>query len=185
MLFSLLACSLVDRPTVALREAHSALQVGNLEAFEQRVDMETVVPQAAEGCTRVTLLEDWAERSKRPNQELRSLIRSAGTGLLSGLTDAAAPQLVADARAGFGDKTLQELCPAIHQGDVAGIRTETDGDNGTAWLPIRAWGVETELQADLVRGEQGWRVTSLDFDPAIADIKKGLESPRLESAPAR
>jgi hypothetical protein len=169
------ACSLVFGPRPALVEAHEALKSGDLATFETRVDLDTVAAQATEGCVRVTLLEDWGELSQRKSP-LRDLALSAGRGLLGGLVEASAEDLARQARAEFGQKSIEELCPAIQPGPPSQLRLETQGDRATASLPITAWGASTWLQADMREGEGGWRVVGLDFDPAIADIKAHLEA---------
>lgn len=176
LILTTLACSLLDRPAQALAQAYGALQDGDLETFERRVDMDQVVPDAFEGCTRITLLEDWAERSAAPNQGLRELGRTLGRGLLNSAVESAGPELVDDARAGFGTKSLSDVCPAIQPGDIGRVRTQVDGRRATAHLPIVAWGVEASVEASMTQGEDGWQVVGLDFDGAIAEIKAGLEA---------
>ncbi|MCP4805232.1 MAG: hypothetical protein GY913_02940 [Proteobacteria bacterium] len=177
MILSVLACSLLDAPEPAAREAFYALRDGNLESFEARVDMDAVVPQAFEGCTRITLLEDWGERAAAPNQGLRELGRTLGRGLLNSAVESAGPELVADARAGFGSKPISELCPAIQPGDVLRASFDVNGNLATGQLPIVAWGVETHVDAAMTKNDQGWHIVGLDFDKAIAEIKTGLEQP--------
>lgn len=174
LLLHTLACGLFGGPRAALNEGWNALVAGDLEAFEAVVELETVVPQAVEGCVRVSMLPEWAEREKRPPNALRGLGQALGRGLLSGVVEAGAEELVADARTDFGTKRPDELCPAIQPGDPERATVERNGDLATARLPIVAYDTETWLVADMRRTEAGWKVTSLDFEPAIVELKQAL-----------
>ena len=134
-----------------------------------------MAPQATEGCLRITMLEDWGQVSQRKSP-LRDLALSAGRGLLGGLVEAGAEELAAQARADFGEKTLEELCPAIQPGPSSELKLDTQGDRATASLPIVAWGASTWIEADMREQDAGWRVVGLDFEPAIVDIKAHLEA---------
>jgi len=175
-LLLLAACNLWGGPKPALVQGWTALAEGDLQSFEEVVDIEAVVPQAVEGCVRVGLLEEWAEQEKKPPNALRDLGRSLGRGLLTGVVEANEAQLVADARAEFGQKRPDELCPAIRPGAQDKASIDRQGDTATAMLPIVAYEVETYLVAGMKKGEEGWRVTGLDFEPAIGDIKRELKA---------
>ena len=162
-------------PRSALNDGITALNTGDLEAFEEVVVLETVVPDAAEGCARITLLEDWAEVSKVKNP-LATIALSAGRGLLDGFIEMGTQDLVLQVRTEFGKKPLSEVCPAIQPGDRSQVRVQTQGDRATAQLPIVAWGAQTSVAAEMQKGEQGWQVVGLDFEPAIAEIKTHIES---------
>jgi hypothetical protein len=177
LLLNFLACGLFGGPKPALAEAWTGLVEGDLERFERVVVLETVAPQATEGCIRVSLLEEWAEQEKKPPSVLRDIGQSVGRGLLTGLVEASEEQLVADARADFGTKRPEELCPAIQPGDPDKARIERDGDVATAMLPIVAYETETFLVADMEKTEEGWKVTGVDFEPAIVELKQALTAP--------
>ncbi len=173
-LLLLTACSFFG-PRSALNDGMTALNDGDLQAFEEVVVLETVLPDAAEGCARITLLEDWAEISK-VNNPLAKIALSAGRGLLDGAIELGTQDMLVQVRADFGSKPLSEVCPAIQPGPLSKVRVETHGDRATAQLPIQAWGAQTSVAAEMQKGEQGWQVVALDFEPAISAIKTHIES---------
>ncbi|MED5373566.1 MAG: hypothetical protein VX899_21290 [Myxococcota bacterium] len=176
----LTGCSLFG-PRPALIQGATALNDGDLASFEEVVVLDEVLPPAAEGCARITLLEDWGERSQRQkNNPLAGIALAAGRGLLDGLLEAGKEDLVAQARAEFGKKPPGEYCPAIQAGDLTSARVERNGTLATAWLPIQAWGVETTVAAKMEKREPGGQVVDLDFEAAIAEIKQELERQATE-----
>ncbi|HJN75982.1 MAG TPA: hypothetical protein QGF58_18775 [Myxococcota bacterium] len=44
-------------------------------------------------------------------------------------------------------------------------------------LPIVAYETETFLVADMEKTEEGWKVTGVDFEPAIVELKQALTAP--------
>lgn len=174
ILLLLTGCSFFG-PRAALNEGINALNDGDLQAFEEVVVLETVLPDAAEGCARITLLEDWAEVSKVKNP-LAKIALSAGRGLLDGVIELGTQDMLVQVRAEFGTKPLSEVCPAIQPGAASKVRVQTDGNRATAQLPIVAWGAQTSVAAEMQKGELGWQVVGLDFEPAIAEIKAHIES---------
>ncbi len=173
LLLLLTGCSFFG-PRAALNDGVNALNTGDLQAFEEVVVLESVLPDAAEGCARITLLEDWAEVSKAKGP-LATIALSAGRGLLDGVIQAGSEDLAAQVRAEFGTKTLSEVCPAIQPGQASQVRVESSGGSATAYLPITAWGAQTSVAAEMRKGEPGWQVVALDFEPAIAEIKTHIE----------
>jgi hypothetical protein len=172
LLFS--ACAFFG-PRAALTDGITALNDGNLQAFEEVVVLETVLPDAAEGCARITLLEDWGQVSKVKNP-LATIALSAGRGLLDGIIEMGTQDMLIRVRAEFGAKPISEVCPAIAVGDRSQVRIESQGDRATALLPIEAWGAQTSVVAELQNGDSGWQVVAMDFEPAITEIKAHIES---------
>lgn len=179
LLLHLVGCGLLGGPKPALTDAWTALAEGDLERFERVVVIEDVVPQAVEGCVRVSLLEEWAEQEQRPPNGLRDLGRALGRGLLTGVVEAAEADLVSDAREQFGTRRPDELCPVMKPGDTDLARVERNGDLAQAFLPVVAYDTDSFLVADMRKTDEGWKIVGLDFEPAITDFKAGL----MASAP--
>ena len=170
------ACSLFDRPELALKKANDAWAAGDLAAFEELVDLDAVAVQAVEGCLRLSVLDGWSERQFQPRSGWTQLGIVLEESLVQGVVELGGPEIAEQARQDFGMKSMEEVCPAFAPGDPSDMVVHRYEGGADVDVPLLLYGEGVHAVVKMQRLDSGWKVTGLSFDAAEEQYKELQET---------
>ncbi|MCA9885797.1 MAG: hypothetical protein KC708_22620 [Anaerolineae bacterium] len=187
MLLALLlpGCTLLSGPQDALLQAREAVATRDLAAFEQAVDLDAVAPGIVKLCGAANLRKDYVDQQFQPPHPLGELIERMGKPWLMSMLAANGEGLAQEIREQWAELEPAEACPGVHFGEPSFRAAWTARDSGLLELPLEMQGVATSVVLDVKPVGEGWRITGLDADAALAAHEAELKARARKAAQAR
>lgn len=181
----LTGCVLVSGPQDALKAARAAFAAKDLAAFEQAVDLEGVAPGLVKLCGAASLRQDYVARQFEPPHPLNELVTRLGKPWLMSALEENGDGLAQQLREQWGELDPFESCPSVSFGEPGLRAVWASRESGLLETPVHVQGLDTTVIVEVREVGEGWRVTGLDVDAALAAHEALLQEKARAQAQAR
>jgi hypothetical protein len=159
----LAGCSLLAKQDVAqtVQAANTAMEDGDLAAFERLVDVDNVIPEVANTCAELQLARHADDAPFRRTSALEALGKEVGLALIAETMDQ--PQTRADLADDFRRRfphLPDQACPALFAESAKPTVAIIDDTHATVSLPLTLDDFSSAWVLDLTKTDD-WRITGV------------------------